>query len=309
MKKSIALIKILALLLSLTLVLTSCTIPGIDSLLGLIPNADGNTAQDGYEITDELPTFEHRHDGVPYFTEDEITDTAFESYSDIDQLGRCGVAMACIGTEIMPKDGEERGEISSVTPSGWYQAKYNHVSGKYLYHRSHLIGWQLTAENANERNLITGTEYMNTDGMLPFENMVAKYIKNTKNHVMYRVTPDFKDDNLVASGVLIEAWSVEDNGKGIAICVYVYNRQPGVAINYKTGESKLISDSTAPENPSTPSDIPGAKKYILNTSSMKFHLESCSYAQKTAATNKQYYTGYRDDLIEEGYTPCGNCNP
>ena len=210
----------------------------------------------------------------------------------------------------MPKDGEERGEIDSVKPSGWYQAKYDTISGHYLYHRSHLIGWQLTAENDNECNLITGTEYMNTDGMLPFENMVAKYIKNTANHVMYRITPDFKGDNLVAHGVLIEAWSVEDNGKGICICVYVYNRQPGIAINYKNGTSKPASEIGNIDEPAKDNtDIEGATEYILNTSSMKFHFKSCSFGQNTSISNKQYYTGYREDLIKEGYSPCGSCCP
>ena len=308
MKKLLPIIKVLALLLALTLSLTSCAVPGFSAS----PDGEsGSHPMSGeYESTEDLPLYEHRNGGIPYFTDDEITSTAYEKYSPLDSLGRCGVAIACIGKELMPKDGETREEINSVKPSGWYQAKYSHVSGTYLYHRSHLIGWQLTAENANELNLITGTEYMNTDGMLPFENMVAKYIKNTSNHVMYRVTPDFKDNNLVASGVLIEAWSVEDNGKGICICVYVYNRQPGVAINYKDGSSKLASESnTTPNEPEAPDEIPGATKYILNTSSKKFHLESCTYGQKTSTANKQFYTGYREDLIDEGYSPCGSCNP
>ena len=303
MKKALSVIKLFALLLTLALILTSCTVPGLSQ-------SGSQSSSEDYKSGEDLPLFEHRNGGVPYFTDDEITSTAFEKYSPLDSLGRCGVASACIGTETMPKDGEKREEISSVKPSGWYQAKYDHISGTFLYHRSHLIGWQLTAENANELNLITGTEYMNTDGMLPFENMVAKYIKNTSNHVMYRVTPDFKDNNLVASGVLIEAWSVEDNGKGISICVYVYNRQPGVAINYNDGSSKLVSpDDAAPDQPASPDEIPGATKYILNTSSKKFHLEDCTYGQKTSAVNKQYYTGYREDLINEGYSPCGSCNP
>ena len=305
MKRAFWVIKISALLLAIILSFTACTIPGLTPSYGTLQGEN-----DGYEFNDSLPTFEHRNDGVPYFTEDEITDVGYESYSPLDSLGRCGVATACIGKETMPENGEERGEINNVTPSGWKQMKYDVVQGGYLYHRSHLIGWQLTGENANEHNLITGTEYMNTDGMLPFENMVAAYIKNTGNHVMYRVTPDFKDDNLLASGVLIEAWSVEDNGKGICICVYVYNRQPGIAINYKNGLSKLateIGNEDTPEKDNT--EIEGSVNYILNTNSMKFHLESCQYGQKTSENNKQYYTGYRQDLIDEGYTPCGNCCP
>lgn len=173
---------------------------------------------------------------VPYFTNDDMTTDAYETYSPLDALGRCGVVMSCIGQDLMPT--EERGSIGQVKPSGWQTAKYDFVNGKYLYNRCHLIGFQLTGENANTSNLITGTRYMNVEGMLPFENMVADYIKETNNHVLYRVTPIFQDDELVARGVLIEAKSVEDNGDGILFCVYVYNNQPGVEIDYLTGLSK-----------------------------------------------------------------------
>ena len=176
-------------------------------------------------------------DNVPQFTSEEITEISFEEYSELDSLGRCGVAVASVGQDLMPT--EERGSISQVKPTGWQSAKYDIVDGKYLYNRCHLIGFQLTAENANKQNLITGTRYMNVDGMLPFENMVADYVKETNNHVLYRVTPIFKDENLVASGVNIEAKSIEDNGNGICFNVYVYNVQPGIEINYKTGESSL----------------------------------------------------------------------
>ncbi len=162
---------------------------------------------------------------------------SFENYGDLDSLGRCTVAFACIGQDIMPT--EKRGDISSIKPTGWKSTKYDIVDGKYLYNRCHLIGYQLTAENANEKNLITGTRFMNVDGMLPFENKVAEYVENTNNHVLYRVTPIFKDKNLVASGVQIEAKSVEDNGKGISFNVYVYNNQPGITIDYLTGKSSL----------------------------------------------------------------------
>ena len=155
----------------------------------------------------------------------------------MDKLGRCGVAFANIGTDTMPT--EERGKIGQIKPSGWHTVKYDCVDGKYLYNRCHLIGYQLTAENANEKNLITGTIYMNVEGMLPFENKVANYIKETGNHVLYRVTPIFKENNLLANGVQIEAESVEDKGKGILFNVYVYNSQPKIEINYSTGESKL----------------------------------------------------------------------
>ena len=176
---------------------------------------------------------------VPYFTEDDMTTDSYESYAPLDALGRCGVSVSCIGKDRMPT--EERGKIGQVKPSGWQTVKYDFVDGKYLYNRCHLIAYQLAGENANRQNLITGTRYMNTEGMLPFENMVADYIKQTGNHVLYRVTPIFEGDELVARGVLIEARSVEDNGEGILFCVYVYNNQPGVEIDYRTGKSKLAA--------------------------------------------------------------------
>ena len=173
---------------------------------------------------------------VPLFTDEDMTTESYETYADLDYLGRCGETMACIGRDLMPTD--DRESISEVKPSGWVNVKYDFVDGKYLYNRCHLIGFQLTGENANKENLITGTRYMNVEGMLPFENMVADYIKDTGNHVLYRVTPIFQGNELVARGVLMEARSVEDNGKGIEFCVYVYNNQPGVEIDYLTGESK-----------------------------------------------------------------------
>lgn len=171
----------------------------------------------------------------PFFTEEEYTAASYETYSPLDDLGRCGPAMANVGRDLMPT--EERGAIGSVKPTGWQTAKYDFVDGKYLYNRCHLIGYQLTAENANKRNLITGTRYLNVTGMLPFENMVADYIKETNNHVLYRVTPVFDGDDLVAKGVLMEAWSVEDWGEGVCFNVYCYNVQPGVAIDYATGDN------------------------------------------------------------------------
>ena len=168
-----------------------------------------------------------------------MTTKSFEKYSELDELGRCGIAFANIGTDTMPT--EERGAIGQIKPTGWQMAKYDCIDGKYLYNRCHLIGYQLTAENANEKNLITGTRYMNVEGMLPFEDEVADYIEKTKNHVLYRVTPIFEENNLVASGVQMEAKSVEDNGKGILFNVYVYNNQPDIEIDYLTGKSKLIS--------------------------------------------------------------------
>ena len=187
------------------------------------------------EYTDKIYT--EINNNIPYFEEKEHTTKAFENYSQLDNLKRCGVAYANICKEIMPT--EKRGDISNVKPTGWKQAKYD---GKFLYNRCHLIGYQLAGENANEKNLITGTRYMNVEGMLPFENEVSTYIKkNAKNHVLYRVTPIFKEQNLVANGVQMEAYSVEDNGQGVSFNVYIYNIQPGITINYQTGESSKSS--------------------------------------------------------------------
>lgn len=192
---------------------------------------------------EEIPAFDEStpfviiNENIPEFEEKYFTTTSFESYSKLDELGRCGVAFANVSIDTMPT--EERGAIGNVKPSGWHTVKYDGVDGKYLYNRCHLIGYQLTAENANKENLITGTRYLNVEGMLPFENEVANYIKETKNHVLYRVTPIFEGDNLVASGVQMEAKSVEDRGTGLEFNVYVYNNQPGIEIDYATGESKL----------------------------------------------------------------------
>ncbi len=173
----------------------------------------------------------------PLFEEYEIIPASFEYYSTLDKLGRCDVAFSSVAKDLMPT--EERGSISSVKPTGWVNNKYDIVPGKYLYNRCHLIGFQLTGENANKRNLITGTRYLNVEGMLPYENRVADYIKRTGNHVVYRITPVFWDDNLLADGVLMEGYSVEDGGRGISFCVYCYNVQPGIFLNYQTGENAL----------------------------------------------------------------------
>ncbi len=178
------------------------------------------------------------NNNIPNFTEEDLTTTSFEKYSNLDYLGRCQVAIANIGIDLMPT--EERGSIGMIKPSGWHTIKYDIISGKYLYNRCHLIGYQLTGENANEKNLITCTRQMNTNVMVKFENKVAEYIKKTHNHVLYRSTPIYKDDNLVASGVELEALSVEDNGKGIKFNVYIYNVQDGIEIDYKNGDSHLI---------------------------------------------------------------------
>lgn len=235
---------------------------------------------------------------VPDFAEEDRVAESFESYAPLDSLGRCGTAYACISTDLMPT--EERGSIGQVKPSGWQTVKYDFVDGKYLYNRCHLIGYQLTAENANEENLITGTRYFNVEGMLPFENMVADYIKETGNHVLYRVTPVFEGDNLVASGVQMEALSVEDEGDGICYNVYCYNVQPGVEIDYATGESREADTEQTDGAAET-------QEYVLNTVSKKIHLPDCASVDSIGEKNKETYTGSYADLLAQGYTPCGNC--
>ena len=248
------------------------------------------------------------NDNIPDFTDTDLTTSSLE-YSSLDTLGRCGVAYACIGTDLMPT--EDRGSIGQVKPSGWHTVKYDCVDGKYLYNRCHLISYQLTAENANENNLITGTRYLNVEGMLPFENIVADYIKETGNHVLYRVTPIFEGNNLVASGVQMEAKSVEDNGEGILYNVYCYNSQPGVGINYATGDSWLDGETTESQDSISQSGSSENSKvtYILNTNSYKFHVSSCSSINQMSESNKQEFTGSRDEVVAMGYDPCGRCNP
>jgi len=296
---------LLAVLISLSTILCGC---GLD-----LPEPDTTTTtqsnSDSSVITlDNLPEFDGTayvaiNDNIPYFTEDDCTTDSYEYYSPLDKLGRCGVTMACIGEDIMPTG--ERGEIGQVKPTGWVTAKYDFVDGKYLYNRCHLIGWQLTGENANEQNLITGTRYMNVDGMLPFENMVDDYIEETGNHVLYRVTPIFKGNELVARGVTIEAYSIEDNGEGICFNVYCYNNQPGVEIDYATGKSWTIeADATSTTQVEKSDD-----EYVLNTKSKKFHLPDCSSVDKIQEENKETTDKSKDELMDLGYDPCGACKP
>jgi len=247
------------------------------------------------------------NDNNPDFTEADMTTASFESYGELDGLGRCTTAFANIGKDLMPA--EKRGPIGEVKPTGWQTAKYDNVDGKYLYNRCHLIGYQLTGENANEKNLITGTRYLNVDGMLPFENMVADYIKETNNHVLYRVTPVFSGDNLVASGVQMEAESVEDNGDGILFNVYCFNAQPGIAIDYATGDSHQDDSIVADASKSTTAAEANVQTYVLNTNTKKFHKESCNSAKSMDASNKKIYTGSRQEIIDMGYEACGVCKP
>ena len=290
----------LSLFLLLTLLLSAC---------GALPVG----GQPSFSLSD-IPDFSGEpyvvlEDNQPGFSQEELTADAFETYSPLDYLGRCGTAYACVGLETMPT--EDRGSISQVKPSGWQTAEYDTdlVDGGYLYNRCHLIGFQLTGENANEENLITGTRYLNVEGMLPFENMVADYVKETENHVLYRVTPVFSGQELVARGVELEALSVEDGGDGICFHVYCYNSQPGIAIDYATGDSHLEGADQPSGEASQGAEEPQEEQYVLNTKSKKFHLPGCSGVESMSPANRQDYTGSREALLEQGYSPCGTCNP
>ena len=299
------------------------TLSALTTALVVLLSACAPAAQSQSYDLSEIPAYSGEpyvvlEDNMPDFSEEDMTATSFESYSPLDSLGRCGVAYANVGLDTMPT--EERGSIGQVKPSGWQTVKYDCVDGKYLYNRCHLIGYQLTAENANKENLITGTRYLNVEGMLPFENLVADYVKETENHVLYRVTPIFEGNNLVASGVQMEAMSVEDKGEGVCFNVYCYNVQPGVAIDYATGDSWLEGDapsssgsdsSTAPEETSSGSTSTAEQEqeYVLNINSKKFHLPDCSGVTSMSPENRQDYTGTRQSLIDQGYSPCGTCKP
>ena len=264
---------------------------------------------------------------VPYFTADDIQyamdNPGYEHYGEQDRLARCTVASASVGKETMPAEGEERGDIGQIKPTGWHTVKYESVSGNYLYNRCHLIGWQLTDENSNVNNLITGTRFLNVDGMLKYEDDVATYVKSTGNHVLYRVTPVFLDDDLVARGVLMEARSVEDDGAGLQFCVWAYNAQPGITIDYVDGNSEetpllpAAGESSASGSEglsnagSAASDASSAqvKSYVLNTNTKKFHVPGCSSVKKMKDANRQDVESTRSDLIAQGYDPCQKCNP
>lgn len=288
-------------MISLAFSLCSCTLEDVLSSLGLTENNPPSVSLDSIPEFDGKNPYVVINENQPFFT-DEKTDSSYESFSPLDSLGRCGEAISCVGTDLMPT--EERGDIGHVLPSGWHSVKYD---GQYLYNRCHLIGFQLTGENDNERNLITGTRYMNVVGMLPFENMIADYVEETENHVLYRVTPIYDGADLVARGVLMEAKSVEDDGEGILFCVYVYNCQPGIVIDYGTGESRLSTDP--PVNDDEPPVNPEDVTYILNTKNGKFHLPSCSGVKTMSESNKKECTETRQEMIDNGYEPCGTCKP
>ena len=296
-----------------------------------VPTGEGTSAFSLREIPAYSGTpYTEVNGNKPYFTEADLTTQSFETYSELDSLGRCGVAYANVGQDLMPT--EPRGEIGAVKPTGWHLVKYDNVDGKYLYNRCHLIAYMLAAENANPQNLITGTRYLNVQGMLPFETKVCDYVKNTGNHVLYRVTPIFDGDNLLADGVLMEAYSVEDAGEGISFCVFAYNVQPGIGIDYATGDNWAEGSGTyqstvasvAEETPvpqpetdtavqitpesSAPQESQGIT-YVLNTNTKKFHYPTCSSVDDMKEKNKQIYTGSREEVINMGYVPCKRCNP
>ena len=279
---------------------------------------------------DDIPPFSGEpyvavNGNEPSFLPGEMTTSSYEVYSPLDALGRCGVASACVGVDLMPT--EERESIGQVKPSGWQTVKYDCVDGKYLYNRCHLIGYQLSGENANKQNLITGTRYMNVEGMLPFENAVADYVHATGNHVLMRATPVFDGDDLVARGVHMMAESVEDGGDGVAFNVFVYNVQPGVVIDYRTGENMAAEDATplpdvsgdgatkgSADGGTALSDSgtateKGTTEYVLNTNSKKFHVPSCSSVDQMSVKNRQDVTDTRENIIGRGFDPCKRCNP
>ena len=301
MKRRLA--SFILILLALLVALSSCTFTAPEAPPGYVPNIPNVNLS-----LDDVPEYSGEAyvsigDGIPRFTEEDFTEFSFEYYSPLDSLGRCGVTVACIGRDIMPT--EERGSIGQVKPTGWHTVKYDIVDGKYLYNRCHLIGFQLTGENANRQNLITGTRYLNIEGMLPIENQIADYVKETGNHVLFRVTPIFDGVNLLAHGVHMEAFSIEDGGEGICYSVFAYNVQPGIVINYETGENYLAA--ITPDSPGA--DAEDNADYILNTKSKKYHKPSCSYATSMSDANRAEYTGTKEELEIEGYTPCGICKP
>lgn len=293
-----------ALSLSSIFIITSCTGPRSAEPANAYGQKNINEVQ-VCDTIEDVPEYSGEpyveiNENQPDFEEQELTEISYEEYSSLDELGRCGEAEACVGQDLMPED--ERKSISEVKPTGWENKEYDNVEGGYLYNRCHLIGYQLSGENANEENLITGTRYMNTEGMLPFENMVAEYVRRTDNHVMYRVTPIFEGKDLVASGVQMEAESVEDRGEGICFNIYVYNVQPQITIDYSTGENWLSVSETD-------SDSAQENTYILNKNTHKFHKPDCSGTMEIKEKNKEEYTGSRNELISAGYEPCGRCRP
>lgn len=276
-----------------------------------------------YDDTDFLSTIEP-WDGQPYCEIngnvpdiEEIWATTQESLDPLDSLGRCGTANSCIGTDGMPT--EPRGNISEIHPTGWHTDKYDGVEGGNLYNRCHLIAHKLSGDDAVARNLITGTSYMNRQGMLPFEDQIYDYVTSTGNHVMYRVTPCFAGDELIARGVHMQAISVEDQGKGLAFNIFCYNVQPGIEIDYATGDNRLAGDTSKAAEAQTENNAAAEDSntneetqkttYVLNTNTKKFHFKSCNSVNQMKDKNKQEIEATRDEVMAMGYDPCGNCHP
>ena len=311
---------------------SASTVSGTDFLAALDAYVAANPAADEGDYVEI--------DGnTPSFTADDATTDAFQSFSPLDWLGRCGTAYACLGPETLPTDA--RGDISEIHPSGWVQNFYDFIEGESLYNRSHLIAHCLSGQDANEQNLITGTRHFNADVMEPIEAMVLDYIERTGNHVLYRVTPVFEGDELVARGVQMEALSMEDGGQGVSLNVFLRNIQPGVAIDYATGnnwadEAATAGSWSAPASTSSPSTsatagaaplapisaaattsqaddastgTPATVTYVVNKNTGKFHYPSCSSVPKIKAKNRMDSNQTRDELIAQGYVPCKNCNP
>lgn len=315
----------------------------------LISEDQADTTSDAEDFLADIPewsgfAFCYVNGNKPNFAPEEIWTATQESLDPLDELGRCGTANSCIGTDGMPT--EARGDISEVHPTGWHTDRYDFVEGEALYNRCHLIAHQLSGDDAVPRNLITGTSYMNRDGMLPFENAIASYVRDTGNHVMYRVTPIFVGDELVARGAHMEAVSVEDEGEGLAFNVFCYNVQPGVDIDYETGDNQLSGNTSMLEDyragkfamipntlgviPSGEDDMAAAEQnavasetsgqeeqtqeqrtmsYVLNTHTGKFHYPDCRSIKDIKDKNRQDVEATRDEIIERGFSPCGNCKP
>ena len=290
---------------SLLVLLLSVFVTGCSADLNSNPSSQSPTQAiidiSSIPMFNENKPYVELNGNTPSFTEDEKNSTnVIEKYSELDSLGRCGVAFANLHVSNMPT--EERGSIGMIKPTGWHTVKYDFVNGKYLYNRCHLIGFQLAGENANDKNLITGTRYLNTEGMLPWENKVAEYLKETNNHVLYRVTPIFKENELVARGVQMEAYSVEDKGKGIQFNIYCYNNQPGVDIDYTSGDSKVTDKK---EQKLDVNDK--EQKYVINISSKKFHIEDCPNAEKISPENRETKTASISQLMTQGYEAAKCC--
>lgn len=311
---------------------SASTVSGTDFLAALDVYVASNPAADEGDYVEI-------DDNVPSFTVDDATTDAFQSFSQLDWLGRCGTAYACLGPETLPTDA--RGDISEIHPSGWVQNFYDFIEGESLYNRSHLIAHCLSGQDANEQNLITGTRHFNADVMEPIEAMVLNYIEQTGNHVLYRVTPVFEGNELVARGVQMEALSMEDGGQGVSLNVFLRNIQPGVAIDYATGNNWADESATAGSRSSSATssglsvsaaagaaplapisaaattsqaddastDTPATVTYVVNKNTGKFHYPSCSSVPKIKAKNRMDSNQTRDELIAQGYVPCKNCNP